>query len=386
MNSIVASLWTAPRHLRYASIGVLLVLTFALGYIALLAPPTGTGVAAWWPAAGVAVLALCASRSRERWLVALLVGVVTVASTLSSGRPLPVSLGFGLANAVEAWVVARVIVSAHEPARLDTVRDVMRFSIGVVCGSVALGLIAGITVAATGTGSFGTVLLTVIPSHAFAVFVIVPLVLVRRRRINPARRIELLVQVGTMALVLIVAYAPGQSVPLSFLLLPLLTWAAFRFGIRVVSWELFATAVIASGFTALGVGYFTAGQESTATSGSLVQIFLLTYAGSVLLLAAELAQRDDLLDREREVVHALQDLNRQKDDFVSSVSHELRTPITSILGYAEELEDTELDADQTRFTRVIVRNSHRLAQLVEDLLDRHPARPRLRGVAVGRVR
>jgi len=86
-------------------------------------------------------------------------------------------------------------------------------------------------------------------------------------------------------------------------------------------------------------------------------------------LAAELAQRDAMLDREREAVLILRELNRQKDDFVSSVSHELRTPITSILGYAEELEDTALDADQARFARVIVRNSHRLAQLVEDLLD-----------------
>jgi signal transduction histidine kinase len=369
MNSIVALLWTAPRHWRYASIAVLLVLTYVLGYVALLAPPTGTGVAAWWPAAGVAVLALCASKRRERWLVAALVGLVTVASTLSGGRPLPVSLGFGLANALEALVVVGVVGTAHDPARLDTVRDVMKFGLGVICGAVVLGLVAGATVAVAGTGSFGTALLTVIPSHAFAVFVIVPLALVRRRRINQARRIELFVQVGAMAVVLIVAYAPGQSVPLSFLLLPLLTWAAFRFGIRVVSWELFGTAVIASAFAVLGVGYFTTGQESTATSGSLVQIFLLTYAGSVLLLAAELAQRDDLLGREREVVHALQDLNRQKDDFVSSVSHELRTPITSILGYAEELEDTDLDADQARFTRVIVRNSHRLAQLVEDLLD-----------------
>jgi len=201
------------------------------------------------------------------------------------------------------------------------------------------------------------------------VFVLVPLALVPRRRINPERRIELLIQVGAMILVLIVAYGPGQGLPLSFLILPLLTWAAFRFGIRVVSWELCGTALIASAFTSLGVGYFTDGQNTSPATGYLVQIFLLTYATSVLLLAAELAQRDDLLDRERNVVHALRDLNRQKDDFVSSVSHELRTPITSILGYAEELEDTELDADQARFTRVIVRNSNRLAQLVEDLLD-----------------
>ncbi|MCU1445238.1 ATP-binding protein [Cryobacterium sp.] len=369
MNSIVASLWAAPRRWRLAAIALLLVLVYGLGLAALMAPPTGSGMAVWWPAAAAAVLALCVSKRRERWLVAVLVGLACVAANLGGGRPLPVALGFGLANALEAWVVTRIVANRDEATRLDTVREVLRFTIGVLCGAVVLGVLAGATVAAAGTGSFGAVLLTVIPSHAFAVFVIVPLALVRRRRINPARRAELLIQVGVMGLVLVVACGPGQSLPLSFLILPLLTWAAFRFGIRVVSWELCGSAIVASAFTSLGVGYFTGGQDDTSTTGYLVQIFLLTYAASVLLLAAELAQRDDLLDRERDVVHALRDLNRQKDDFVSSVSHELRTPITSILGYAEELEDTDLDPDQARFTRVIVRNSHRLAQLVENLLD-----------------
>jgi signal transduction histidine kinase len=368
MNSIVALLWAAPRRWRYASIALLLLLTFVLGLVALLAPMTGSGVAAWWPAAATAVLALCVARRSERLPVTVLVGLTSIAGNLGGGRTLAVAVGFGVANALEAWTVTRILTSGHEPARLDTVRDVLRFGIAALCGAVVLGLLAGATVTITETGDFGSVLLTVIPSHAFAVFVIVPLALVRRRRLDPERRIESLVQGCIMVLVLIVAYAPIQPLPVSFLLLPLLTWAAFRFGIRVVSWELFGTAMIASALTALGAGNAGAG-VAAATTGPLVQIFLLTYAASVLLLAADLAQRDDLLDRERDVVHALRDLNRQKDDFVSSVSHELRTPITSILGYAEELEDTDLDADQASFTRVIVRNSHRLAQLVENLLD-----------------
>jgi signal transduction histidine kinase len=368
MNSIVALVWAAPRRWRYASIAVLLLLTFVLGLVALLAPTTGSGVAAWWPAAATAVLALCVARQSEKLPVTVLVGLTSIAGNLGGGRTLAVAVGFGVANALEAWTVARILATGHEPARLDTVRDVLRFGIAALCGAVVLGLLAGVTVTLTETGDFASVLLTVVPSHAFAVFVIVPLALVRRRRLNPDRRFEFMVQGGIMVLVLIAAYAPVHPLPVSFLLLPLLTWAAFRFGIRVVSWELFGTAVIASALTSLGAGYVGAG-VSSVTTGPLVQIFLLTYAASVLLLAADLAQRDDLLERERAVGDALRDLNRQKDDFVSSVSHELRTPITSILGYAEELEDTDLDADQARFSRVIVRNSHRLAQLVENLLD-----------------
>jgi signal transduction histidine kinase len=363
-------LWAAPQRWRWTAVAGLLVLVYLLGLGALTVPASASGVAPWWPAAAAGVLAMCLARGNERWLVGVLVGILSMAANLAGGRPLSIALGFGLANGLEAVLVTVIVTRKNDPARLDTVQDVMRFTIAVLSGATVLGALAGITLTLFADGQFGAVLLSAIPSHAFAVFVLVPLALVRRRPINQQRRLEMLIQVGCMLLVLVVAYAPGQTLPLSFLLLPLLTWAAFRFGIRVVGWELCGTAVIASGVTSMGVGYFTVGQaEGSTAAGPLVQIFLLSYAVSVLLLAAELAQRDDLLDRERQVVHALRDLNRQKDDFVSSVSHELRTPITSILGYAEELEDTELDADQARFTRVIVRNSNRLAQLVEDLLD-----------------
>ena len=370
MDNLVATLWAAPRRWRYASIVLLLLVAYGLGRAALAAPAASSGLAAWWPAAAAAVLAVCLAKGWERVLVAVLVAVVSVASNLGGGRPLPVALGFGLANALEAVVVTGILTARHEPARLHTVRDVLRFTVAVLCGAVTIGIVAATTLAVFEGGDFGAVLLSAIPSHAFAVFVLVPLALVRGGRGRPERRVELLVHVGMLVLVLGVAYGPGRSLPISFLILPLLTWAAFRFGIRIVAWELCGTALVASGFTSMGVGYFTSGQGTAiGTAGSFVQIFLVTFASSMLLLAAELAQRDDLLERERAVVLALRDLNRQKDDFVSSVSHELRTPVTSILGYAEELENTKLDAEQQRFTRVIVRNSHRLAQLVENLLD-----------------
>ena len=370
VNSFVAFLWGAPRPWRYATIAALLLLVYVLGLAAVLAPVNDSGVAAWWPAAAAGVLALCLARGSERWLVVILVGAASVASNVGGGRPWPVALGFGLANALETGAFVAVYAGRGEPARLDTVRDVLRFTIAATCGALAVGVTAAGTAAVFAGGSFGTVLLAVVPSHAFAVFALVPLALTRGRRERSERHLELLIQIGFMLLVVGAAYGPGQSLPISFVILPLLTWAAFRFGIRVVAWELCATALVASGFSSMGVGYFaSASGTATAQTGSLVHLFLVTYATSVLLLAAELAQRDALLEREREVVHVLRDLDRQKDDFVSSVSHELRTPITSILGYAEELEDTDLSPEQAQFTRVVVRNSHRLAQLVENLLD-----------------
>jgi len=65
------------------------------------------------------------------------------------------------------------------------------------------------------------------------------------------------------------------------------------------------------------------------------------------------------------------EIERMKDEFVSTVSHELRTPLTAISGYAELLIDESLGgltAEQTKALEVVDRNASRLRALVDDLL------------------
>lgn len=124
-------------------------------------------------------------------------------------------------------------------------------------------------------------------------------------------------------------------------------------------------------------------QEVTLDSGRSYQVFA-SLAGvdsdtndppaigiQLVEVTDTIAARDALartLERERAVTLELRELGRQKDVFVSAVSHELRTPITSILGFAEELED-EGPPETRQAAEVIVRNSHRLAAMVEQLLE-----------------
>ena len=78
----------------------------------------------------------------------------------------------------------------------------------------------------------------------------------------------------------------------------------------------------------------------------------------------------EALQREREMVAKLKELDETKTRFVSSVSHELRTPLTSILGYTQFLTDSadELKDEHREMLGIIDRNSHRLLALIEDLL------------------
>jgi signal transduction histidine kinase len=64
----------------------------------------------------------------------------------------------------------------------------------------------------------------------------------------------------------------------------------------------------------------------------------------------------------------LRELDRLKDEFVSSVSHELRTPLTSISGYVELLLEEAKDETTAAQLRIVERNSERLLGLVADLL------------------
>ena len=67
----------------------------------------------------------------------------------------------------------------------------------------------------------------------------------------------------------------------------------------------------------------------------------------------------------------LQELDRVKDDIMSSVTHELRTPLTSIRALSELLHDDPKMhlADRQRFLGLIVSEAERLSRLINQTLD-----------------
>src|SRR5690242_623762 len=64
----------------------------------------------------------------------------------------------------------------------------------------------------------------------------------------------------------------------------------------------------------------------------------------------------------------LVELDRLKDEFVSSVSHELRTPLTSISGYVELMLEETQEPETRQHLAIVDRNAQRLLGLVSDLL------------------
>lgn len=113
----------------------------------------------------------------------------------------------------------------------------------------------------------------------------------------------------------------------------------------------------------LRVGSF---KKNFFTSEHVDFVSLIAEEAAVLVDSAMLSRR--LADSNRR----LAEMNRIKDDFVSTVSHEFKTPLTSILGFLSVIIDGDagdLNDEQRRFLGIVRSSAQRLSGLVSDILD-----------------
>ena len=327
-------------------------------------------------------------------MAGVLIGAVV--ANLWNGAPLPVALGIGAGNTLEA-VVATIALRQlrwFDPS-LRRIKDVVAL--------IVLGGLASTTVSATiGVASLFWGGLT---SRAELVgtwrvwwvgdmlgdLVVAPLLLVwtsgTRPRTSRRRILEgaaLGVSVVAMSAVVFLHGGTSSAFEQPFALFPLLIWAAIRFAQRGAVTTMLVVSAIAIWGTVTHHGPFA--RQGVLEDLFFLQVFTAFAAVTVLVLGALSAERRQA-ERERgAVLGALEEAVRARDVFISIASHELRTPLNAIKLETQVISRLATQADAAVPVArlrpkmdIMDRQVTRLANLIDQLLD-------VSRITVGRLR
>ena len=137
----------------------------------------------------------------------------------------------------------------------------------------------------------------------------------------------------------------------------------------------FAEGLLAGAIGSASARVMVASQVQEEPLGLDEVMNILDEASQVRAYSRELEEKSLELEQATAELRAanaqLRELDRMKDDFISTVSHELRTPLTSIRAFSEMLlDDPDIDLDERkRFLGIIVGEAGRLRRLINQILD-----------------
>lgn len=306
------------RWLPYlAQVGLLAAVYFAAAKAALLlAIPPGYATAVW-PPSGIALAAILTFGNRVWpgvWLGAALVNLTVASSPFAA-------LAIGSGNALEALagaaLVRRYIGAA--PPYFDRAKHVVQFvAFAASCSTVA---------ASIGVGSLA--LEGAVPWPEFVanwgtwwhgdtagIIIVTPLLLSWSLRHEVlwtrAKMLELAGFASSLLLTSYLVFGHGNqhlsSLPLTFLILPFIIWAAFRFSQREVTTAIAAVCAVAVWYTVDEQGPFAS--YSLNLSLLLLLAFISTVVTTGLMLSAAVGERSRTMGRLADALRELQEQAR----------------------------------------------------------------------------
>jgi diguanylate cyclase (GGDEF)-like protein len=280
-------------------LGGLAALYFAAGKFGLMLAFFHPSASPVWPPTGLALAAVLLLGYRV-W-PAVLVGAYLV--NVTTAGSVATSIGIATGNTLEA-VVGAYLVNRFANGRdaFDRPEDVFKWALLAAMISTVVSATFGVTSLCLGGvaswASYGPIWLTWWLGDAAGALIVAPLVLLwaRNPRLQWNRRqcreaALLLLTVCAIGLIVFGEVAPFQdnNPPLTFLCIPPVVWAAYRFGQREAVTASFLFSAFAVSATLRGVGAFAG--DSPNESLLLLQAFMGVITVMAMTLAASVSQR-----------------------------------------------------------------------------------------------
>lgn len=112
--------------------------------------------------------------------------------------------------------------------------------------------------------------------------------------------------------------------------------------------------------------------EIDVTFKSIDRIFILSISLLILMVAFILYNLWKVYQHEHELINTSQKASQvaiAKSKFLANMSHEIRTPLNSVIGFSEQLAQSDLNEKQAEQLQAIQSSSVMLLDLVNDILD-----------------
>jgi len=337
--------------------------------------------ATFWPASGlsVAVLTLADRRDWPR-----LIGGAVVANLIFNlgilGQPVTLSLLYCAANMAEAMIGGGLMRGMRR--RLDPSSQLQAYMGLAAAGVICTGCGAGIAMLATALAGasfdarWGFIWWA---ADLAGILLVGPVVLswwspsLKSNGIfrAPWRLLELTVLLGLLLARTWTASGIDEysvrALPVG--VMPLLVWAALRFGVRGVSLALVTFFAVQVHATINGRGLFALGHDPIELQILFLQVSAGSLGFSFVSLAAVIEDRNRALEDARQSRSAAERANAAKSHFLANMSHELRTPMNGILGMLGIVLNSEMTSGQRDRLGLVRRSAESLLTLLNDILD-----------------
>lgn len=278
-------------------------------------------VSTLWPPNSILFAALLLCPLRWWWFILLAAFPAHLATQLNADIPLTMIMCWFVSNCSEALLGASLLrYLTKNQVTLDSIHNVAMFLlVALLAPFVSSFLDAGFVVLnGFGTGSYWGVFRMRFFSNTLASLTLVPLILTWARggiasirNAPPKRYLEGALLTAGLLIVGVVSFAAqdvaANTTPaLLYLPLPVLLWAAIRFGPEGLSASLVVVSLFAIWGAITGRGPFTT--ESAEANALSVQLFLIVGAMTLLFLAAVIRERDETSQRNRAILRANPDM------------------------------------------------------------------------------